>query len=312
MPELGHSVHVDVRGLELGPRVLLPLPDGRGREPDRADQDGARVARPRAAASRSRSRPARSGTTASTRRTGTWPRRTSSSSSTSATTSTSTASAPAASGTPTVPDVVRGGVLHARALPAAALALQDGPGPPGGAPAVPVDGHLGRPRGRQRLLGHLSGVRRTRAPSSSQRRAAAYQAYFENMPVPLSAQPEAGTSVQLYRRLQLRRHRGVQPARHAPVPHRQPVRRRRAAALRRRLRPGRDDDRRRRRRRGCSTGLERSSARWNVIAQGVLMGQLKHDADGGRFWNDSWDGWPGQRAADPSAHRRRRGAGTRS
>jgi alkaline phosphatase D len=38
------------------------------------------------------------------------------------------------------------------------------------------------------------------------------------------------------------------------------------------------------------------SARWNVIAQGVLMGQLKHDADGGRFWNDSWDGWPGQRA----------------
>jgi alkaline phosphatase D len=42
--------------------------------------------------------------------------------------------------------------------------------------------------------------------------------------------------------------------------------------------------------------LERSTARWNVVAQGVLMGQLKHDADGGRFWNDSWDGWPGQRA----------------
>jgi alkaline phosphatase D len=43
-------------------------------------------------------------------------------------------------------------------------------------------------------------------------------------------------------------------------------------------------------------GLARSRARWNVLAQGVLMGQLKHDADGGRFWNDSWDGWPGQRA----------------
>ena len=52
-----------------------------------------------------------------------------------------------------------------------------------------------------------------------------------------------------------------------------------------------------------SVAARRAGARapWNVIAQGVLMGQLKHDADGGRFWNDSWDGWPGQRSGSCSA-----------
>jgi phosphodiesterase/alkaline phosphatase D-like protein len=28
----------------------------------------------------------------------------------------------------------------------------------------------------------------------------------------------------------------------------------------------------------------------------AVQWQVAHDADGGRFWNDSWDGWPGQRA----------------
>ena len=27
-----------------------------------------------------------------------------------------------------------------------------------------------------------------------------------------------------------------------------------------------------------------------------MMGELKHDAQGGRFWQDAWDGYPGQRA----------------
>jgi len=43
-------------------------------------------------------------------------------------------------------------------------------------------------------------------------------------------------------------------------------------------------------------GLVGSRARWNVIAQQVMMGELKHDAEGGRYWQDSWDGYPGQRA----------------
>ena len=82
------------------------------------------------------------------------------------------------------------------------------------------------------------------SPEFLARRAAAYQAYFENMPVPLSAGPKKG-GVQLYRRLEYGDIARVQPARHAPVPHRQPLRRRRAAALRRGLRPGGDHDRQR-------------------------------------------------------------------
>jgi phosphodiesterase/alkaline phosphatase D-like protein len=43
-------------------------------------------------------------------------------------------------------------------------------------------------------------------------------------------------------------------------------------------------------------GLDRSRARWNFIAQQVLMAQLDHDgAAGDIFWNDSWDGYVGAR-----------------
>jgi alkaline phosphatase D len=43
-------------------------------------------------------------------------------------------------------------------------------------------------------------------------------------------------------------------------------------------------------------GLDRSNARWNVIAQQALMAQLDHDGDAGDlFWNDSWDGFPAPR-----------------
>jgi alkaline phosphatase D len=132
------------------------------------------------------------------------------------------------------------------------------------------------------------------SPEFLARRAAAYQAYFENMPVPLSAKPTEG-AVQLYRRLSYgdiaefnlldtRQYRtdnpcgdGEQPPCDAGF---DPAATMTGAAQEKWL----------------LDGLERSPARWNVIAQGVLMGQLKHDADGGRFWNDSWDGWPGQRA----------------
>jgi alkaline phosphatase D len=132
------------------------------------------------------------------------------------------------------------------------------------------------------------------SPEFVQRRANAYQAYFENLPVPLSAKPRRNGSVQLYRRLSYgdlaefnlldtRQYRtdnpcgdGEQPPCDAGFDP--------AATM-----TGPEQER------WLLKGLGRSRARWNVIAQGVLMGQLKHDADGGRFWNDSWDGWPGQR-----------------
>ena len=132
------------------------------------------------------------------------------------------------------------------------------------------------------------------SPEFLQRRAYAYQAYFENMPVPLSARPRR-SNTQLYRRLRYgdiadfnildtRQYRtdnpcgdGEQPPCDAGFDP--------AATM-----TGDEQER------WLLRNLERSRSRWNVIAQGVLMGQLKHDADGGRFWNDSWDGWPGQRA----------------
>ena len=40
-------------------------------------------------------------------------------------------------------------------------------------------------------------------------------------------------------------------------------------------------------------GLARSRARWNVIAQQVMMGQLDHNRGDPRiYWHDAWDGYP--------------------
>ena len=44
-------------------------------------------------------------------------------------------------------------------------------------------------------------------------------------------------------------------------------------------------------------GLSRSSARWNVIAQDVLMAQLRRKTpdDDFAYWTDDWDGYPASR-----------------
>ena len=127
-----------------------------------------------------------------------------------------------------------------------------------------------------------------------QRRANGYQAFFENMPVPLSARPRRG-GVQLYRRLEYgniaqfnvldtRQYRTDNPCGDGEQPP---------------CDAGYDPDATmtgHSQERWLLKGLERSRARWNVIAQGLMMGELKHDAEGNRFWQDAWDGWPGQRA----------------
>jgi alkaline phosphatase D len=132
------------------------------------------------------------------------------------------------------------------------------------------------------------------SPEFLKRRAAGYQAYFEHMPVPLSSKPRRG-DVQLYRRLEYgdiaqfnvldtRQYRTDNPCGDGEQP---PCD---AGFDPNATMTGRAQER------WLLKGLERSRARWNVIAQGVMMGQLKHDAEGNRFWNDAWDGWPGQRA----------------
>ena len=132
------------------------------------------------------------------------------------------------------------------------------------------------------------------SPEFVRRRAAGYQAFFENMPVPLSAKPKRG-GVQLYRRLEYgniaqfnvldtRQYRTDNPCGDGEQPP---------------CDAGFDPDATmtgHTQERWLLKGLERSRARWNVIAQGLMMGELKHDAEGNRFWQDAWDGWPGQRA----------------
>ncbi len=75
------------------------------------------------------------------------------------------------------------------------------------------------------------------------RRAAAYQAYFEHMPLRPVRRPR-GPDMPLYRSLPYGRLRRSQRARHAPVPDPQAVRRRPERAVRRGPRPRRDHPRR--------------------------------------------------------------------
>ncbi len=45
-----------------------------------------------------------------------------------------------------------------------------------------------------------------------------------------------------------------------------------------------------------ATGLERSRARWNVLAQQTLMAQIdRKPGPGQQFWTDGWDGYPAAR-----------------
>ena len=111
------------------PRVLLPVPLPARRV---AGRPHPHQPRPRATSVRSASRspPARTGPTASTRRTGTWRRRISTSSSTSATTSTSTAFPPTAPpGSSPCPEVMQEAPQDLDSLADAVRALQVRPRP---------------------------------------------------------------------------------------------------------------------------------------------------------------------------------------
>lgn len=145
------------------------------------------------------------------------------------------------------------------------------------------------------------------APDFAARRAAAYQAFYEHMPLRAGPAP-AGRfgALRMYQRydwgrlarfhvLDDRQYRDVQvcvpPGRggSASVT-------RACAALRE---PGRTmlgtaQER------WLAQGLTSSKARWNLLAQQTPMAQSTQialvDGAGGRFWNDGWDGYPAARA----------------
>ncbi|MBW4688046.1 MAG: alkaline phosphatase D family protein [Komarekiella atlantica HA4396-MV6] len=123
------------------------------------------------------------------------------------------------------------------------------------------------------------------------RRTAAYQAYYEHLPLRQFSLPQ-GADMHLYRRLTFgnlaefsvldtRQYRNDQPCGDGETP-------RCSAALDPwKTMLGTQQER------WLLDGLDRSQARWNILAQQVLMAELDHKLGAGEiFWNDSWDGYP--------------------
>jgi alkaline phosphatase D len=132
------------------------------------------------------------------------------------------------------------------------------------------------------------------------RRAAAYRAYWEHLPLRRRSRPR-GPAARLYRRLRFgdlvelamldtRQYRDDQPCDDNGVGRAQVV-----AGCRERL------DRRRtllgtEQRRWLLAGLDRSRARWNVVAQQLLMAELDLQPGPGLAYNsDGWDGYAADR-----------------
>ena len=123
------------------------------------------------------------------------------------------------------------------------------------------------------------------------RRAAAYQAFYEHLPLRQFSLPQ-GPNMLLYRRLTFgdlaefsvldtRQYRSDQPCSDGETP------RCDAALDPSKTMTGAEQER------WLLDGLNRSQSRWNAIAQQVLMAELDHRIEPGEiFWNDSWDGYP--------------------
>ena len=132
-----------------------------------------------------------------------------------------------------------------------------------------------------------------------QRRAAAYQAFYEHMPLPAAMRPR-GPALRLYTRaafgrlaefsmLDTRQYRSHQAC---PRPGRGGGNTVDADECRARLEPeltmlGAGQEK------WLHDGLAASGARWNVIAQQTLMAQAdRMPGAGQQFWTDGWDGYP--------------------
>ena len=160
------------------------------------------------------------------------------------------------------------------------------------------------------------------APDFARRRAAAYQAFYEHMPLRLPVAPAGGFgALRIYQRydwgrlarlhlLDDRQYRSPQACTPPGRGGADSVYRRACAELADPARTILGDEQQR----WLRQGLDSSPARWNILAQQTLMAQnsqlpLRRDGDG-RFWTDGWDGYPqarqrlydalqGSRAANP-------------
>ena len=134
------------------------------------------------------------------------------------------------------------------------------------------------------------------------RRAAAYQAYWEHMPLRRAAMPQ-GPNMRLFHRLTFgdlvevnvvdgRQYRAVQPCSETgPRGGGRLIEGCAARTAASQTMLGVEQER------WLSRGLERSRARWNVIAQQQLMAEFKQKTASGRLahWSDGWDGYAAAR-----------------
>ena len=200
-------------------------------------------------------------------------------------------------------------VADAGGLPRPLCAVQDRPAPAGRAPRRAVDRHLGRPRSGERLrerprrarstrLSCCAGRRPTRRSTSTCRSGCRRcRGRLTRICASTSATTGAGwrastcsTTASTAR---------TRPARAAGRGGSTSV----DGACSDRLQPaahaaGREQEA------WLAQGWTASPARWNILAQQTLMAQCSQApvaTDGGRFWTDGWDGYPAARDA-PARH----------
>jgi alkaline phosphatase D len=125
-------------------------------------------------------------------------------------------------------------------------------------------------------------------------RRAAYQAYYEHMPLRARSIPR-GEHLRLYRQLtfgQLARFYVIDGRQYRDIP---PCGWGEAQACQAAYDPSismlgeRQEE-------WLYDGLEKSDTRWDVLANNVMMARLDHDGDAGDLlWHDAWDGFPAAR-----------------
>jgi alkaline phosphatase D len=142
------------------------------------------------------------------------------------------------------------------------------------------------------------------SPTFVERRAAAYQAFYEHMPLRLPP-PGSFANVRMFQRydwgrlarfhvLDDRQYRAVQACPGKGIGGSNSVGPRACPLLLdpRRTMLGMEQEA------WLAEGLRSSKARWNILAQQTLMAQSTQvpvERDGGRFWTDGWDGYPAAR-----------------
>lgn len=130
------------------------------------------------------------------------------------------------------------------------------------------------------------------SPEFTAKRAAAYQAYYEHMPIRLFVAQRPKRGLRIYRRLQFgrlvefsmlddRQYRSDNPCGDGEQLRCEAAESGRYSML------GFEQEQ------WLDEGFVRSKARWNIVAQQLLVAELEHaNLQENLYWNDAWDGYP--------------------